>query len=195
MNTLKYCLYTLMLTTLSCTNAETKETTQSTPDSITDALAQDPETVTQEQPIEEPPAFDEEPGMDMPLMPLPPSYFLKNTIELNEGLNCMVAKSEKVFDEYFGVAATMGEQVEEIDFQAHYVLAIAMHTKNEIVELAIERAELKDGNLKVWCMIQKLEEDKGYESTPIALAAVPKEENIKTVSFYNKDKLIRKVDL
>lgn len=122
-------------------------------------------------------------------------YFLRNDVVLEGYLSCMVATSQEMLDANFGYGAVMGEQHTAPNFEQVYVLAIVQHAKDRVLELSFGKAELVGGDLKVACMVKETGIEQSYESTPVALATVKRDASIKTVSFYNGDNLIRKVEL
>lgn len=120
-------------------------------------------------------------------------YFLRNDIILNDRVHCMVATSQNDMDEYFGYGAVMGDNHMRPDFGKNYVLAMVVKAQNKVVELAFEKATLYKGNLRVQCLINEKDEDLGYEATPVILATIKRSAKIKTVSFYDRARLIRRV--
>lgn len=122
-------------------------------------------------------------------------YFLRNDIILNDRVHCMIATSQSDIDEYFGYGAVMGDTHMNPDFGKNYVLAMVLQANNKMVELAFEKATLLKGNLKVWCTIDEKEEELGYEATPVILATIKRSTKIKTVSFYDGSRLIRRVEM
>ncbi|MEZ5016687.1 MAG: hypothetical protein R2800_06525 [Flavipsychrobacter sp.] len=120
-------------------------------------------------------------------------YFLRNDIILNDRIHCMVATSQSDIDEYFGYGAVMGDNHMRPDFGKNYVLAMVVKAQNKVVELAFQKVTLHKGNLRVQCLINEKNEDLGYEATPVILATIKRSAKIKTVSFYDKERLIRRV--
>lgn len=131
---------------------------------------------------------------EVPLTKITGGYFLRNDVILEDKLSCMVATTQAMLDANFGYGAVMGEQATPPDFNTDIVFAIVAQTTDVITELAFEKAVLTDGDLKVTCTVKESEEQ-GYSSTPVALVTVKRDTAIKTVSFYNGDELIRKVEL
>lgn len=121
-------------------------------------------------------------------------YFLKNNIVLRSDVSCLVATSQSVLDQNFGYGAVMGETHTPPDLSKVMVLATVAKSSNIKKKLSYISAVLVDSNLVVNISVTE-GEGLGYEATPIALASVAHNEQIKTVSFYNEGKLIRKVDL
>lgn len=131
---------------------------------------------------------------EVPLTTITGGYFLRNDVVLADKLSCMVATSQAMLDANFGYGAVMGEQATPPDFNTDIVLAVVAQATDMITELAFEKAVLADGDLKITCSVDD-EEEQGYSSTPVALATVKRNTAIKTVSFYNGDELIRRVEL
>lgn len=205
--------FTLLLAACGGDNQEATETINENPTTevVTDVAADEPMPAEEAVPTEEPPMPHEEhmpqgdphmhqgphqgdnPPMDIPVMPIPHNYFLKNTVKLDNGINCIVVRNKSNFNKYFGVGVANGEHVEPIDFNGHFVVAIAMQTK-KMTDMIIERAELENGTLKLICMVHQHQEQNSHESTPIAMAAVPKDQEIKKISFYSQDRLLKTVN-
>ncbi len=141
------------------------------------------------------PTVDQTAGETVTLTPLSSGYFLKNDVTLGTGVSYMVATQETSLTNNFGYGAVMGEDHQHPNFEQSFVLAIAVNMKGKTVVPSFSAAKLVDGNLRVSCNIKVTAESATYESTPIALASVQRDERIQSVSFYEGNKLSRTIEL
>lgn len=139
--------------------------------------------------------IDKTKGETIALTSLSDGYFLKNDVVLGEGVNYMVATKESSLTNNFGYGAVMGESHEHPDFNNNIVLAMAVNMKGKAADPSFTDAKLVEGELRVFCLVNIVDEEATYESTPIALASIKRDERVKTISFYEGNTLARRVEL
>jgi len=115
-------------------------------------------------------------------------YFVKNTVKFdnNYDFKHLTVTNQEDFDHYFGVAQTMQNQVDKVNFAENSVIAIM--TKPSEIEKKTELVYYEfDGN-SLFILYQIINGDKKtYQSTSLYLASIPK--NITRVKFKYRDNI------
>jgi len=112
-------------------------------------------------------------------------YFVKNTVKFNENYDFkhLVVTNQEDFDRYFGIARTMQNQVDEVNFVENSVIAIMTKPSNIAKKTGLVYHEFDGDNLFILYKI--IEGDKNpYQSTSLYLATIPK--NITQVKFKSR---------
>jgi len=114
-------------------------------------------------------------------------YFVKNTVKFDENYDFkhLVVTNQEDFNRYFGVAQTMQNQVDKIDFEKNSVIAIMTKPSNIAKKTGLVYYEFEGDHLFVLYKI--VEGDKNtYQSTSLYLATIPKDiARVKFKSRYN----------
>ncbi|PZF71366.1 hypothetical protein [Taibaiella soli] len=120
------------------------------------------------------------------------NYFVKNTVKLSKGYNCNVISKKSTFDKNFGAAKTATNTIVTPDFKDHWVVSVALPATNITTDLHIEKAEISGSNLNVR-LVKQTGTQQTYSTTPLALAMLSRNANIKYVCFYDGSKMIKKI--
>ena len=108
-------------------------------------------------------------------------YFPKNSMVFEDECENLVISSQKDFDAYFGIAKTMTNKIENINFDENAAVAIITKPSKVKKKIILLYSELSKGELLVQYNIREWSEKNNYESTDLFLAKIPN--NIKSVRF------------
>ena len=113
-------------------------------------------------------------------------YFIKNTVKFDDDFDFMhlVITNRKDFDQYFGVAKTMTNEVDPVNFEENNVIAIATKPSKTSKKIDVVYYEFDGDKLFVQYGIATGGKN-SYKSSGLYLATIPKK--IKTVLFKSKD--------
>ncbi|HXS37038.1 MAG TPA: hypothetical protein VN721_10085 [Flavipsychrobacter sp.] len=120
-------------------------------------------------------------------------FFLSNKVTLDKGLNCMVVTKQKEFMKLFGIAKTATNTVTMPAFDKEQVLVLAMPETNKETTIKFDHATKAGTFIEVYCEVQKKNEPLTYTTLPIALAAIPKYNEVNTIKFYEGSSLVNEV--
>ncbi len=110
-------------------------------------------------------------------------YFSGNDSKLKDGVNCFVVNEQKEYEKLFG-------RKKDIDFEKEWMLVLVMPSTKKDIFLQFNRVSMQAGSfIEVYCDFGKL---KGkaltYDTNPLAVCTIPKQEDIRTVRFYEEHK-------
>ena len=113
-------------------------------------------------------------------------YFIKNTVTFddNYGFKHIVITNQKDFDQYFGVAKTMENKVDKVNFKKNSVIAIITKPANISKKIGLVYYEFDDDKLLIKYKITTGDKNT-YQSTGLYLATVPK--SVASVKFKSRD--------
>lgn len=117
------------------------------------------------------------------------SYFPKIELPLADTFNHFVISDSTAFTNQFGVAKTMTNTVDTINFSTKIILAIQGKATTQKTIILFDKAELIGKELNVYYNTS-FAEKMSSTMTPAALATIPKGYDIDNVNFYrNKVKV------
>lgn len=124
------------------------------------------------------------------------NYFLENTVQLDNGVNCFAITTQPEFRKMFGVAKTVDNVIVEPDFTKENVIVIAMPATNHDMVITYTDAVRAGDFIEVYCKIQKKKYPLSYEVQHVCAGIIPKYAEVKWIKFYDeKRKLIGTVRL
>ena len=114
-------------------------------------------------------------------------YFAKNTVRFNNNFKHIVLTNQHDFDNYFGIAKTMKNKIDKVDFNKSLVVAIM--TKPADVSKKIEPVycDLEGNKLTIKYKITEGKEN-SFKSTGLYLAAISKD-GISSVTFRTRNEV------
>ena len=117
------------------------------------------------------------------------NYFPKIELPLADTFNHFVISDSTVFTNQFGIAKTMTNTVDSINFNTKIILAIQGIPTTQKMIILFDKAELTGKELNVYYTATS-NEKLSYSMTPAAIATIPKGYAIDNVNFYrNKVKV------
>ena len=107
-------------------------------------------------------------------------YFVKNSVTFTDSFKHVVVSNQNDFDKYFGIARTMNNETDMVNFDENSVIAIL--TKPSLVTHKIEiiYCDLAGGKLTVKYHISN-DAENSFKSSGLLLATIPK--NVTSVIF------------
>ncbi len=117
------------------------------------------------------------------------NYKLIDTVELTEKISYKYFTKAEDFQRFFSMTKSTRETAIVPDFNTQSVVAMVMQPTMKIITLQIEKAAIGGDGLSIY--FSKVDTTTTFTAAfaqPVtALAIVPKNEGIKTVSFYNSN--------
>jgi hypothetical protein len=100
-------------------------------------------------------------------------YFVKNSVTFADSFKHVVVSNQKDFEKYFGIARTMNNETDKVNFDENAVIAIL--TKPSLVthKIAIIYCDLADGKLTVKYKISEGAEN-SFKSSGLRLLSIPR---------------------
>ena len=121
------------------------------------------------------------------------AYFLKNDIPLQEdSINYFIVENQEDISAIFGIAKTMVNQVETINFNNELVVALAHPTANFEAKLNINYIKFINNNIYIDYTFTKGQE-RDYHSTPISIIKFTKPQNIYDLYFSSDENIDQKI--
>ncbi len=111
-------------------------------------------------------------------------YFLRNTSELPAEVNLIVAQNPDQMSLDFGMAKTMNNKVDTVDFTIDDVVGVASQPTDHKTEIKIEKVEKVGKTLKVYALIVQ-EEKLSYKIQPLVIFSFPKDSGVDQVELYS----------
>ncbi len=120
-------------------------------------------------------------------------FFLSDKITLDKGLNCMVVTKQKDFIKLFGIAKTATNTISMPDFNKEQVLVLAMPETNKETTIKFDHATKAGTVIEVYCEEHRKKEPLTYATLPLALASIPKYNDVNTIKFYDGNSLVDEI--
>ena len=112
-------------------------------------------------------------------------YFVKNTVNFDDNYDFkhIVITNQKDFDKYFGIAKTMTNQVDKVNFAENYVIAIITRPAKISRKIDLIYCELNDDRLLIKYHIREGSKNP-YAASGLYLATIPR--NVVQVKFQSR---------
>ncbi|NGX83130.1 hypothetical protein [Aequorivita sp. KMM 9714] len=101
------------------------------------------------------------------------NYFPKNDIEFSSPVKTVVISNKVRFEQFFGVAKTMNNEISPIDFEENKVVALIAKPSDVKQEIFITATELKKNKLLVKYKL-KQGETQSFTSADLKMFTIPK---------------------
>ncbi len=112
-------------------------------------------------------------------------YFAKNTVKFSNDFKHLVLTNQHDFDKFFGVAKTMKNKIDKIDFDKNMVVAIMTKPSKKSTEIEPVYCDHKGNKLTIKYKITEGKEN-SFSSTGLYLAEIPKKD-IENVIFRTRN--------
>lgn len=110
-------------------------------------------------------------------------YFILGKNKLNRGVNCMVISERKDFVKLFGLM----NQPDTPDFEKEIVLVLALSPTRKQARIYFERTLYRANDaIEAYCGVEQNLYPLTYEAYPIVLGAIPRQQGVTHVRFYNR---------
>ena len=110
-------------------------------------------------------------------------YFVKSNVVFEGDSKYVVVTNTDDFNQYFGIAKTMNNEVTALDFEKFNVAAIILKPSNKLHEIKLEKYTSKDGITLVGFYVEEGEE-RDFTASSLLLFKIPK--SIKSIDFQQK---------
>ncbi|MBO9152734.1 hypothetical protein ACFOTA_10985 [Chitinophaga sp. GCM10012297] len=132
---------------------------------------------------------------DIVIRPLS-GYFVKNTIKQNDSIVCWVINNPKEMQQVFGMAKTVNNVIDTVDFNSQLLTALTLRISSLVQKIELISSKQEGSTVELHFKIYDEEPTvKSFSMAAAWLGAIPKTPEVKTVKFYNGDKLIQSVDV
>lgn len=110
-------------------------------------------------------------------------FFSGSESLLDKGVNCVVIRELKEFEQYFGRG-----RADTPHFSKEWMLLLVMPATKKDIQLEFNRVSMKAGDfIEVYCNLNGL---KGkmltYEMNPLAVCTIPRHDKVQYVHFYEE---------
>lgn len=122
-------------------------------------------------------------------------YFVKNTIKQNDSVTCWLISSAVEQDSILGMAKTMTNTIDTIDFSREIIAAVVIRPSELTQSIRLASSEITDDEVRLHFAIKADTPKRTFTAAALWMAAFPKTPAVKAVKFYNGDKLMRTLDV
>lgn len=117
------------------------------------------------------------------------NYFLKNNYKQEKAVDLIVLNDKVIFNNIFGIAKTMSNEIVSPDFDAEFVLAIAAEPTNIKTDIHLDKVQQKGSEILIYATILKGEEQ-SFSSNPLVIFSIPRDESIEKAQLYIDGNLV-----
>ncbi len=110
-------------------------------------------------------------------------YFLNNSYELKSDVNIILAVDPDQMSLAFGMAKTMNNTVDKVDFGTEAVVGIALQPTDLATEMKIDKMEKVGNTLNVYLTITRGDKQT-FTTKPLTLFSLPKNTGVDQVELY-----------
>ncbi len=121
-------------------------------------------------------------------------YFIKNTVEGTDELQCYVFTDQPTFSQICGMATTMSDKPDIPDFNKSIVVAVTGKSTNHPTSINLVKTSRENGTLIVSVAVDASEDELSYTLRPLTVASFDKA-GVKKVVFRKGGQDIYSVDL
>ena len=114
-------------------------------------------------------------------------YFVKSNVVFEDDYKYVVSSNMTDFENYFGIAKTMNNEVTALDFEKFNVAAIIIKPSSKLREIKVEKDTSKDGITLVGFSVEEGEE-RDFSASSLLLFKIPK--SITNVNFETADIIV-----
>lgn len=120
-------------------------------------------------------------------------YFVKNTVAQTDSVTCWVISDEKQQDSILGVAKTMTNKIDTLDFANNIITAVMLRPSELAQDVQLTSSVISDDEVHLHFAIKADTPKRTYTAAALWMGAVPKTPGIKTIRFYNNEQLMRTI--
>ncbi|WP_346317187.1 hypothetical protein [Chitinophaga sp. YIM B06452] len=153
-------------------------------------------TVTQEEKLEQGDTLNELVAFQKDIVIKPLSgYFVKNTIKQNDSVVCWVINNRQEMEKVFGMAKTVSNTIDTVDFNTHLLTAVTLRLSNLEQKIALTSSKQEGDAVDLHFSIMEEGPSRSFTTAMAWLGTIPKSPEVKKVRFYEGDRLIQSVDV
>lgn len=110
-------------------------------------------------------------------------YFVKNTFKSEEDVNLILMKDKTQFDDLFGVAKTMNNQIDEPDFDNNLLVAIILKSTDMDTDLKISETKKINNLFEIYATVTTGEKQT-YSKVPQLIVSLPKDSSVGKIQLF-----------
>ena len=115
------------------------------------------------------------------------NYFVRNDVDCSKEQR-LILYNKQDFERYFGMAATMGGQPTEINWDKQYVVAFVLPETNRMTSIHPIAVKADDNKYLVFSYDVKKGEKISYKMVPFAAVAIDKTDNAMQMTVFYLEK-------
>lgn len=117
------------------------------------------------------------------------NYQVNQTATFNHEIKCMFITKKEDFNKMFSMTKSSEGSAFIPDFSTVSIIAIKLTPSENVVNLSLVKVESTKTTLQVYYNISDTSTWKSYMQTPLIVASIPKNINLKVIDFfYNENK-------
>ncbi len=126
---------------------------------------------------------------DVVIRPLS-GYFVNNTVKFTDSVQCWVINNPEEMKKVFGMAKTMTNTIDTIDFSQNLLAAVVLQPSDLTQHIELTRSYVSDDNMDLHFAIRVDTPKTTYTKAMAWLGAIPKPGDVKHIRFYTGDRLL-----
>lgn len=126
---------------------------------------------------------------DVVIRPLS-GYFVNNTVKFSDSVQCWVINNPEEMKKVFGMAKTMTNTIDTIDFSQNLLAAVVLQPSDLTQHIELTRSFVSEDNMDLHFTIRVDTPKTTYTKAMAWLGALPKSGDVKNIRFYSGDRLL-----
>lgn len=124
------------------------------------------------------------------------NYFVKNRGKQSDTAACFIFNSAAERDSILGIAKTMKNRIDTIDFESEIMAAVTLTPTELTQSLELRSATMSEDAVNLHFAIQQdTTPKKSFTTATVWVGAIPRDMNVKKVKFYSHDKLMESINV
>lgn len=121
-------------------------------------------------------------------------YFVNNTVKFSDSVQCWVINNAEEMRKIFGMAKTMNNTIDTIDFSQHLLAAVVLQPSDLTQSIELTRSYELDGNMDLHFAIRVDTPKTTYTKAMAWLGAIPKSDAAKHIRFFKGDRMMTSIN-
>lgn len=121
-------------------------------------------------------------------------YFVNNAVKMTDSIQCWVINNPAEMKQIFGMAKTMNNTIDTIDFSQNLLAAVVLRPSDLTQTIELSRSFEQDGNIDLHFAIRVDTPKTTYTKSMAWLGAIPKSGSAQNIRFFKGDKLLYSID-
>lgn len=120
-------------------------------------------------------------------------YFVKNTVKQTDSITCWVINSPAQRDSILGVAKTMTNRIDTLNFATETITAVVLQPSEMTQELQLASSMQSGDEVHLHFAVRIDTPKRTFTAGSLWMGALPKTPAIKNIRFYSGDRLLRTI--
>lgn len=121
-------------------------------------------------------------------------YFVNSTVKMTDSIQCWVINNPAEMKKIFGMAKTMNNTIDTIDFSQNLLAAVVLRPSDLTQTIELSRSYEQDGNIDLHFAIRVDTPKTTYTKSMAWLGAIPKSASAQNIRFFKGDQLLHSID-